>query len=136
MGVVGDKKEFQKPKLLFVEDDIITIDVVKRILKPKYDVDSATNGDDAIIMAGNNNYDAFLIDIGLKGNMNGMQATKKLKEIKDNKPKPYIAITAYAMAGDRERLLSEGLTHYISKPFEFRDLTNLIETAIKEKKIS
>jgi CheY-like chemotaxis protein len=133
MGVVGDKKEFQKPKLLFVEDDIITIDVVKRILKPKYDVDSATNGDDAIIMAGNNNYDAFLIDIGLKGNMNGMQTTKKLKEIKDNYNKPYIAVTAYVMPGDKEEFLSEGLTHYISKPFRFQELVELIEDALSNQ---
>src|SRR3989304_1270000 len=121
-----------KPKLLFVEDDQVTIDLVKRILKNKYDIDSARYGEDALEKAIENDYDAFLIDIGLSGKMNGITTTKELKKIKNNKNKPYIAVTAYVMPGDKKLFLSEGLTHYISKPFEFQKLIDLIETALKE----
>jgi len=121
-----------KPKLLFVEDDQITIDIVKRILKNKYDIDCTRNGEDALEKAIENDYDAFLIDIGLPGKMNGIATTKELKEIKNNKNKPYIAVTAYVMPGDKKLFLSEGLTHYISKPFEFQKLIDLIETALNE----
>ena len=129
-----DDKKIFKPKLLYVEDDQITIDVVKRILKGKYDVDSTNNSIEAIDKAKGNDYDAFLIDIGLSGGMNGIQLTKKLKELKNNRRKPYIAITAYAMPGDKERFILEGLTHYISKPFEFLVLIELIYSALLEKK--
>ena len=66
--------------------------------------------------------------------MDGIQLTKKLKELKNNRRKPYIAITAYALPGDKERFILEGLTHYISKPFEFRVLIELIYSALLEKK--
>ncbi len=121
-----------KQKLLFVEDDKVTIDVVKRLLKDKYEVDSAFNGKDALEKARENDYAAFLIDIGLPGKMDGIKTTKELKKIKDNINKPYIAITAYAMQGDKEFFLSEGLTHYISKPFDFKDFIKIIESILKE----
>jgi len=121
-----------KPKLLFVEDDQVTIDLVKRILRNKYDIDSTRYGEDALEKAIENDYDAFLIDIGLSGKMNGITTTKELKKIKNNKNKPYIAVTAYVMPGDKKLFLSEGLTHYISKPFEFRALIDLIESALEE----
>ena len=121
-----------KPKLLLVEDDQVTIDLVKRILRNKYDIDSTRYGEDALEKAIENDYDAFLIDIGLSGKMNGITTTKELKKIKNNENKPYIALTAYVMPGDKKLFLSEGLTHYISKPFEFRALIDLIESALEE----
>jgi CheY-like chemotaxis protein len=136
MIIMDENKENNnstKQKLLFVEDDNVTINVVKRLLKDKYEFDSAYNGEEALEKAIENDYDVFLIDIGLPGNMNGIETTKELKEIKDNKNKPYIAVTAYAMPGDKKFFLSEGLTHYISKPFGFQELIKLIETALKEK---
>lgn len=57
------------------------------------------------------------MDIALPGGMNGIQVTEILKKIKNNNSKPFIAITAYALPGDREYFLANGLTHYISKPF-------------------
>ncbi len=122
----------QKQKLLFVEDDIVTINVVKRLLKDKYEVYSANNGESALEMATEDDFDAFLIDIGLPGKMNGIITAKELKKIKDNKEKPFIAVTAYAMQGDKNFFLAEGLTHYISKPFNFQTFIKLIETALIE----
>ncbi|MHB9013684.1 MAG: response regulator [Ignavibacteriaceae bacterium] len=123
-----------KPKLLFVEDDKVATDLVKILLKNKYDIESAKTGEEALIKAEENDYDAFLMDIGLPGKYNGIQATIELKKIKNNKDKPYIAITAFAMAGDREYFLSEGLTHYISKPFDFIKFITLIDEALKNTK--
>ncbi|MHB8579451.1 MAG: response regulator [Ignavibacteriaceae bacterium] len=123
-----------KPKLLYVEDDKVATDLVTRLLKNKYDIESAKSGDEALKMAEENDYDAFLMDIGLPGKYNGIQTTKELGKIKNNKNKPFIAITAYAMEGDREYFLSEGLTHYISKPFEFVKFIKLIDEALKKPK--
>jgi CheY-like chemotaxis protein len=123
-----------KPKLLFVEDDEVAINIVVKLLKDTYDVDYVKNGEAALIKAKECDYDAFLIDIGLPGNIDGIQTTKELKKIKNNNDKPYIAVTNYALPGDREYLLSEGLTHYISKPFKFKDLIELIEASLKNRK--
>ncbi len=123
-----------KQRLLILEDDLVTVNVLLRLLKNLYEIDYVNNGEDALKLANKNNYDAFLIDIGLPGNMNGIDATKELKKIKDNREKPYIAITAYALPGDKAHFLTNGLTHYISKPFEFKTLLRLIENAIEETK--
>ncbi len=123
--------KYLKPKLLLVEDDIVAIGIVTKVLKNLYDVDSTSSGEDALKIAEENNYDAFLIDIGLPGKMNGIEITKKLKKIKNNKDKPFIAVTAYNMVGDKEFFLSEGLTHFISKPFEHQLLKELIRNALK-----
>ncbi len=135
--IVDDKEESNRslrPKLLYVEDEKMILDIVKELLKDKYDVDGASNGEDALIKAKENDYDAFLIDIGLPGKIDGIQTTKMIKEIKDNKEKPYIAVTVYAMDSAEEFFLSEGLTHYISKPFELQKLLELIEDALDKSK--
>ena len=131
MNANTEKNSPAKQKLLFVEDDKITIDVVKKLLKDLYEVDSVYNGEDALEKAIENDYDAFLIDIGLMGKMDGIKTTKELKKIKDNKNKPYIAITAYAMPSDKTFFLSEGLTHYIPKPFELTHVKDVIKQAIE-----
>ena len=107
-----------KLRLLYVEDDKTSVDIVTRLLKGKYEIDSAGNGEDALEIAKEKNYDAFLVDIGLPGKMDGINTTKALKKIKDNNNKPYIAITAYAMPGERKAFLSGGLTHYILELIE------------------
>ncbi len=132
-GKKGEEK-LAKPRLLFVEDDDVTINVIKRILKGIYVVDSTNNGMDALKMGRENNYDGFLIDIGLPGHMNGIQTTNKIKEIKDYKNKSFVAITAYAMPGDQEHFLSNGLTHYISKPFQSQEILDLIAEALNSNK--
>ena len=136
---MNDNKESNnslKQKLLILEDDIVTVNVLLRLLKNLYDIDYVNNGEDALIMANENGYDAFLIDIRLPGNMNGIETTKKLKKIRNNSNKPFIAITAYALPGDKDQFLSEGLTHYISKPFEFKTIIGLIKKALEKTNIA
>ena len=136
---MNDNKENNyslKQKLLILEDDIVTVNVLLRLLKNLYEIDYVNNGVDALIMANENCYDAFLIDIKLPGNMNGIETTKKLKKIKNNSNKPFIAITAYALPGDKDQFLSEGLTHYIPKPFEFKTIIELIKKALEKTNIA
>jgi DNA-binding response OmpR family regulator len=120
----------QLKKILYLEDDFMTRDIVKRFLHRTYIIDMAENGEAAIIMTRKNNYDCFLIDIGLNGGLNGIEVTKELKKIKDNKNKPFIAVTGYAMRKEKEYILNSGLTHYISKPFNSRELLDLLESTI------
>ena len=119
----------RKPKLLYVEDDLMAKTLVVKNLTSRYEIHCASNTREALNKAIENDYDAFLIDIGLPTS-NGMETTRQLKEIKNNINKPYIAVTAYAMPEYKEYFLSEGLTHYIAKPYETIDLIKLIEEAL------
>jgi len=119
----------KKPKLLYVEDDLMAKTLVVKNLSKRYNVQCASNTREAVNKAIENDYDAFLIDIGLPTS-NGMEATKQIKEIKNYINKPFIAVTAYAMPEYKEYFLSEGLTHYIAKPYETKDLIKLIDEAL------
>lgn len=127
----GEKLNNSKKKLLMVEDDKITVDIVRVFVQKKYELDHAFTGEEALVKAAKYDYDCFLMDIGLPGKMNGMDTAKKLKEIKGYKNKPFIAVTAYAMKGDKEFFLSQGMTHYIMKPFKRHEVLELITEALK-----
>ena len=119
--------------LLFVDDDKISREVVKRFLRGAYKLDLAFNGKEGIEKAKKKKYDGILMDINLKSKMDGTQATEMIREMKEYKDVPLIAVTAYAMVGDREKYLQAGFTDYISKPFLKNDLIELLNKAIKEK---
>lgn len=115
-------------KILLTEDDKINQLVISRMLKEcGYGVDIANNGFDAENMVKKNNYDIILMDIQMP-EMDGMEATKRIKEI--NKNVPVLAMTAYALQGDREKFLSLGMDGYISKPIKVETLVEEIEKCL------
>ncbi|HEY5535571.1 MAG TPA: ATP-binding protein [Ignavibacteria bacterium] len=114
-------------KILLVEDDDLTLTTVRVILKNYCTLDSVTTGYEAIEMAKKNSYDVILMDIGLKG-MNGLEATQEIKKLKGYEKTPIVAVTAYAMAGDKEKFLEGGCTHYISKPFKIKEFVETIQS--------
>ncbi|MBV7273815.1 PAS domain S-box protein [Clostridium sp. PL3] len=122
------KKVDKTYKLLLAEDDKINQIVITRILKELgYFVDAANNGLEAVEMCEKNSYDAILMDIQMPL-MDGIEASRKIRE--KNKITPIIAITAYALKGDRERFLAQGMNEYVSKPIETKQLVNTVEKAI------
>jgi CheY-like chemotaxis protein len=125
-------ESYIRQKLLLVDDDEVTADIIKIFISDRYQVDWVKNGSDAVSKAKENSYEGFLIDIGLPGQIDGMEATKRIKKIADNKDKPFIAVTAHAGYGDKEKFLANGLTHYLAKPFEKRALLELIDKALNE----
>ncbi|MCC6256631.1 MAG: response regulator, partial [Ignavibacteriaceae bacterium] len=93
-------------KILIVEDDELNIRMVSSFLRDKYDIDAARSGEEALKKAIDNKYDIFLMDIGLKKEMNGLEVTNRLRKMSEYKNVPIIALTAYALSGDRERILN------------------------------
>lgn len=116
-----------KKWILVVEDDPLNLRLVRTFLKDKYFSEYATNSDEALMKASLRHFDAFLMDINLGKSKNGIYTTQKLKEMSEYKDTPIIAMTAYAMKGDREEFLASGCSHYISKPFEDMDLYELLD---------
>jgi len=108
-------------KVLVVEDDPINMMLVSEILKASgIMADGAENGIEAIKKIENELYDLILMDIELPG-MDGIETTRIIKSKSEYKDVPVIALTAYAMKGDRERFLKAGLDDYIAKPIHVTD---------------
>ena len=114
------KVDLKEAKVLLVEDNMINQRIVilsiQRLVKS---ITVANNGQEAVDKFKASKHDIILMDIQMPV-MDGIQATKKIREIENTKrivPTPIIAITANALAGDREHCLASGMDDYISKPF-------------------
>lgn len=121
----GNIKFFPDKKVLLVEDDEENIITIKYILKDICNIDIAFSGYEALSLIKKENYDLILMDIGLK-ELDGIQTTKIIRQLEKYKNIPIVALTAFAMIGDKERFLEAGCSHYISKPFAPKDLIELV----------
>ncbi len=118
-----------KPRLIMVDDDEVTLDVTKAFLKEKYDLDTAKTVTEALEMIKSRVYPVILLDINLGKGITGFVILDELKKMPRYKGVPVVAVTAYAMVGDREVFLEAGCTDYISKPFTRSALRALVDNA-------
>jgi CheY-like chemotaxis protein len=112
--------DLKNANILLVEDNLINQKIViLSIQKLVKNIDVANNGKEALDKFGTSKYDIILMDIQMPI-MDGILATKKIREIESstNRHTPIIAITANALAGDKENCLAAGMNDYISKPFQ------------------
>jgi len=85
----------------------------------------AENGYVALEKMKRKKYDAILMDINLGAGPNGISVAKQVRLLENYKDTPIIAVTGYTMQGDREKLLSNGCTHYLAKPYDKKTLLRL-----------
>jgi PAS domain S-box-containing protein len=123
----AEVKKTNKPEVLYVEDDLASQTVVSLFLNNLCNVSITSTGESAIQMATDKHYDLILMDVNLEGRMDGLETARKITSVPGYKDVPIIAITAYAMVGDKEKFLTGGCTHYISKPFERSQLVSMIK---------
>ncbi len=103
-------------KILVVEDNETNMYLINFILeKNGYGVIQARTGEEGVESAIQEKPDLILMDIQLPG-IDGLEATRRIRKSKADANIPIIALTSYAMAGDRERVLKAGCTGYIEKP--------------------
>jgi CheY-like chemotaxis protein len=103
-------------KILYIEDNDQNFYLVSYILGAKgYSVERAHDGREGIDLATEGRPDLILLDIQLPI-MDGYETARELRKIPDVSSTPIVALTSYAMAGDRERALAAGGTGYIEKP--------------------
>ena len=114
--------------ILLAEDDVVNQKVITCMLKEKgYFVDIANNGLEVLKLYKKKNYDVILMDIQMP-KMDGIEATKRIRQLEDDKKSvPIIALTAYALQGDRERFIELGMDEYLSKPIQMEELVDTIE---------
>ena len=122
-----------KGQILLVEDNFINQQVATELLKSAgYQVDVADNGQFALDMIDDKAYDAVLMDIQMPV-MDGLTATKALRERFSLEALPIIAMTAHAMSGDREKSLAAGMNAHITKPIVLNELFETLSHWIGEK---
>ncbi|MGD1715057.1 response regulator [Dapis sp. BLCC M172] len=117
-------------KILLVEDNEMNRDMLsRRLIRKKFEVVIAVDGAEGVDMSISEAPDLILMDMSLPI-LDGWQATQKIKADPKTKNIPVIAMTAHAMAGDREKCLDAGCDDYDTKPVEFPRLLDKIKNLI------
>lgn len=113
-------------RIVYVEDNQANVFLVKRVARMGgHDIINYIDGEEALSNITRDQPNLILMDIQLAGEMSGLQVVEKLRE--DGFEKPIIAVTAYAMVGDRERCLTAGCNDYIAKPLSIPLLIELMD---------
>lgn len=120
-------------KILLVEDNEMNRDMLSRRLQRKgYEIVIAVDGRQGIEMARSSQPDLILMDMSLPG-LDGWDATRQLRADPQTSGIPIIALTAHAMAGDREKALDAGCNDYDTKPIDLPRLLGKIEALLGKK---
>lgn len=118
--------------ILLVEDDAVSMFAARRVLeKAGHTVTAATDGSEVLPLLREHDFDVILMDVQLPV-MDGLQATAVVRaetSLGDKSRIPIVAMTAYAMSGDREKFLAAGMDDYIAKPVSARELLDALHRA-------
>ncbi len=116
-------KATKQMKILLAEDDKVNQYVLCRMLRERgHNIDLANNGAEALQRYQENTYDVILMDIQMP-DIDGVEATQRIRAMEGTeKHTPIIAITAYALYGDREKFMATGMDDYLAKPIEMESL--------------
>ena len=115
------------PKILLVEDNEMNRDMLsRRLMRKGYDIVIAVDGANGVELACSTQPDLILMDMSLPV-IDGWEATRHIKTNAATKAIPVIALTAHAMAEDRQKALDAGCDDYDTKPVEFNRLLAKIE---------
>ncbi|MGH7314087.1 MAG: response regulator [Candidatus Rokuibacteriota bacterium] len=117
-------------KILYVEDNEDNVYMLRgRLARAGFDVVVATDGEQGVAMAAAQAPALILMDLSLPV-LDGWEATRRLKARSDTAAIPVIALSAHAMAGDRERAMAAGCDDYDTKPVDFQRLLDKIRAAL------
>lgn len=119
-------------KVLVIEDNLDNLKLISYALKRAgYELVTATNGEDGMALAQVEPLAFILMDINLPG-MDGLETTRRIRHSKIDGKIPIIAITSFAMVGDRERILAAGCNGYIEKPIDPLAIVDEIRSIIEK----
>ncbi len=118
--------------VLVVEDNMDNMELITVILERNgYKVLTAETGQQGIDIATEEQLDFIILDIQLP-DMDGMKVIRMIRSLKINEDIPIIAMTSYAMSGDRQKVMSAGFNGYIEKPIEPENVISQIKEVIGE----
>ena len=113
-------------RIAYVEDNPTNLALVERVASMnRHAVVSYTEGEIALLELQKERFDLILMDVELAGDMGGLEVVRKLRAT--GLQTPIIAVTAYAMIGDRDKCIEAGCTDYLSKPLPIPQLIALLD---------
>jgi two-component system cell cycle response regulator DivK len=122
-----------KGRILVVEDNMDTYELMRFILeRDGYETFLAMNGRDGLSAARKQKPDLILMDMSMP-EMNGWEATRRIKKDPKTGSIPLIAVTAHALPGDRQRALDAGCNEYITKPMDLSELVEAVNRTLYSK---
>ena len=125
----------EKARILIVEDNMDNYQLVCYVLeRAGYGVFLAVNGRDGVDAARAQKPDLILMDLGLP-EMDGWQATQKLKSDAETKSIPLYVLTAHTLPNERKRALEAGCDGYLAKPIQMKGFLNVVEQALLVERI-
>jgi CheY-like chemotaxis protein len=146
-GMVDREKDLGPPEftlenlptltILLAEDNPVNRLFLRRaLITAGHTVIESENGREVLDRVGENRLDLILMDIQMP-EMDGVEATQRIRSgLHGRKDIPIIALTAYAMKGDREKFLEAGMDGYVIKPVDFRELAGVIRGVLKEERVN
>ncbi|MHC1705990.1 MAG: response regulator [Bacteroidales bacterium] len=120
-------KNTQTLHAICIDDDATAHEILSLFLADHYTIDFAANGNMALGMIKENIYSVIFLDINLgRDVMDGLELLKLIRQVHGYEKTTVVALTAYAMRGDREEFLAAGCDYYISKPFSRASLMQVM----------
>jgi len=119
-------------KVLIVEDNPQNMTVILMTLRPQgHTLLEATDGETALRMVESERPDLVLLDIQLP-DMNGIEVLRRLRQMPEFDGNPIVAVTAYAMKGDKEKAIEAGCNAYVAKPFSIYELRRVVDEMLSQ----
>lgn len=131
-NLVQSVQTSSQKKILIVEDEDINRIFLEKCVAKLGMYESVSNGIDAINIASKKQYDLILMDINLGNSINGLETVDRLRKIESYEKTPVVALTAYVDPEMVEKIIANGFSHYLAKPFLFYELKNLVKDIFKE----
>jgi PAS domain S-box-containing protein len=122
-----DNLDYLNKRILVVEDNPFNSEVIRNYLRDCNSIVYTRDGVMAIHLATQKQFDMILMDINLGIGLNGIESAHRIRLLPGYEKVPLIAVTGYAMVGDKEALLEKGFDDYISKPFTKDDIVEVVQ---------
>ncbi|MFK7848566.1 MAG: ATP-binding protein [Rhodothermales bacterium] len=125
-----------KAQILVVDDDPKMRTLLRLLLESHCRLDMAESEDRALVLAKNHKYDMIFQDVNLGRGRTGIDVLREFRKLPHYEHVPVVALTAYALPKDREKLLDAGFDEYLSKPISEEELRNVISMVLKEEPVN
>ena len=125
--------EIQKKKLLIVEDDEDSQKFLALFLKRSFELEMSNSAETFYEKIENNEFDLILMDVSLRGEKDGLQLTREIKQIDKYKDIPIVALTAHAYQRDRTEAYKAGVNFFLTKPVKNELLLETLLMAVEKR---
>lgn len=122
-----------KPRILIVEDDFENQKLLEVFLRKNFLIDLCDSSETFYEKINSKKYDIFLMDISIRGDKDGLELTRELRQSEEYKNVPIICITAHVFPQDKENALAAGVDEFLRRPIYNRDLLASVLKVYAEK---